>query len=169
MQEKLKNLPNSITVMRMVGTVFLLFTKPMSLCFYIVYTITGLTDVLDGFFARKLKVSSDFGAKLDSIADLLFYSVMIILLIPVLWEKLHKSIWVAVVLILGLRLTAYLLSAIKYKKFASSHSILNKITGLCVFAIPFVLLTPFPSIICWIIAVIGFFSSFDEMMMYIKN
>ena len=169
MQEKLKNLPNSITVMRMVGTVSLLFTKPMSLLFYIVYCITGLTDVLDGFFARKLKVSSDFGAKLDSIADLLFYSVMIILLIPVLWEKLHKSIWVAVVLILGLRLTAYLLSAIKYKKFASSHSILNKITGLCVFAIPFVLLTPFPSIICWIIAVIGFFSSFDEMMMYIKN
>ena len=31
MQEKLKNLPNSITVMRMVGTVSLLFTKPMSL------------------------------------------------------------------------------------------------------------------------------------------
>ena len=101
MQEKLKNLPNSITVMRMVGTVSLLFTKPMSLLFYIVYCITGLVDVLDGFFARKLKVSSDFGAKLDSIADLLFYSVMIILLIPVLWEKLHKSIWVAVVLILG--------------------------------------------------------------------
>ena len=70
MNEKLKNLPNSITVMRMVGTVSLLFTKPMSLCFYIVYTITGLTDVLDGFFARKFKVTSDFGAKLDSIAAL---------------------------------------------------------------------------------------------------
>ena len=166
MQEKLKNLPNSITVMRMVGTVSLLFTKPMSLLFYIVYCITGLTDVLDGFFARKLKVSSDFGAKLDSIADLLFYSVMIILLIPVLWEKLHKSIWVAVVLILGLRLTAYLLSAIKYKKFASSHSILNKITGLCVFAIPFILLTPYASAICWIVAFIGIISSFAEMLRY---
>ena len=169
MNEKLKNLPNSITVMRMVGTVSLLFTKPMSLCFYIVYTITGLTDVLDGFFARNLKVSSDFGAKLDSIADLLFYSVMLILLIPVLWVRLNKSIWFAVLIALVLRLTAYILSAVKYKEFASSHSILNKITGLCVFAIPFVLLTPFPSIICWIIAVIGFFSSFDEMMMYIKN
>ena len=55
MQEKLKNLPNSITVMRMVGTVSLLFTKPMSLLFYIVYCITGLVDVLDGFFALNLR------------------------------------------------------------------------------------------------------------------
>ena len=72
MQEKLKNLPNSITVMRMVGTVFLLFTKPMSLCFYIVYSLTGLTDVLDGFFARKLKVSSDFGANLTVLQTFCF-------------------------------------------------------------------------------------------------
>ena len=55
MQEKLKNLPNSITVMRMVGTVSLLFTKPMSLLFYIVYCITGLVDVLDVFLSVNLR------------------------------------------------------------------------------------------------------------------
>ena len=148
MREKLKNLPNSITVMRMLGTVSLLFTRPMSLCFYIIYSITGLTDVLDGFIARKFKVTSEFGAKLDSIADLLFYSVMLILLIPVLWERLNKSIWFAVLIALALRITAYILSAVKYKEFASSHSVLNKITGLCVFAVPFILLTPYASEIC---------------------
>lgn len=167
MQEKPKNLPNSITVMRMVGTVSLLFTRPMSLLFYIVYTITGLTDVLDGFIARKFKITSDFGAKLDSIADLLFYSVMLILLIPVLWERLNKSIWFAVLIALALRITAYILSAVKYKEFASSHSVLNKITGLCVFAIPFILLTPYASAICWIVAFIGIISSFAEMLRYI--
>ena len=167
MQEKLKNLPNSITVMRMVGTVFLLFTKPMSLCFYIVYSLTGLTDVLDGFFARKFEVTSDFGAKLDSIADLMFYSVMLILLIPVLWDRLNKSIWFAVLIALVLRLIAYILSAVKYKEFASSHTVLNKITGLCVFAIPFILLTPYASEICWIVAFIGIISSFAEMLRYL--
>lgn len=167
MQEKLKNLPNSITVMRMVGTVFLLFTKPMSLCFYIVYSLTGLTDVLDGFFARKFEVTSDFGAKLDSIADLMFYSVMLILLIPVLWDRLNKSIWFAVLIALVLRLIAYILSAVKYKEFASSHTVLNKITGLCVFAVPFILLTPFASAICWIVAFIGIISSFAEMLRYL--
>ena len=167
MQEKLKNLPNSITVMRMVGTVFLLFTKPMSLCFYIVYSLTGLTDVLDGFFARKFEVTSDFGAKLDSIADLMFYSVMLILLIPVLWERLNRSIWFAVLIALVFRLTAYILSAVKYKEFASSHTVLNKITGLCVFAIPFILLTPYASEICWIVATVGIISSFAEMCRYL--
>ena len=148
MSEKLKNLPNSITLMRMVGTVSLLFTKHMSLFFCIIYSITGLTDVLDGFIARKFKVTSEFGAKLDSIADLMFYSVMLILLIPVLWERLNRSIWFAVLIALVLRLTAYILSAVKYKEFASSHTVLNKITGLCVFAIPFILLTPYVSEIC---------------------
>lgn len=167
MQEKFKDLPNSITVMRMVGTVSLLFTKPMSLLFYIVYTIAGLTDVLDGFIARKFKVTSEFGAKLDSIADLMFYSVMLILLIPVLWVRLNKSIWIAVLIALVFRLTAYILSAVKLKEFASSHTVLNKITGLCVFAVPFILFTPFASAICWIVAFIGIISSLAEMLRYI--
>ncbi len=66
----LKNLPNFITAMRMVGTVALLLTEPLSVCFYVVYALTGITDALDGFIARKLKVTSELGAKLDSAADL---------------------------------------------------------------------------------------------------
>ena len=91
---------------------------------------------------------------------------MLILLIPVLWDRLNKSIWFAVLIALVFRLTAYILSAVKYKEFASSHTVLNKITGLCVFAIPFILLTPYVSEICWIVAFIGIISSFAEMLRY---
>ena len=42
-----------------------------------IYTFAGLTDVLDGWLARKTGRASEFGARLDSVADLLFYSVLL--------------------------------------------------------------------------------------------
>ena len=71
-----------ITMSCMAGTILLAFLRPLSAGFFLVYTLTGLTDVLDGWIARMTKTASDFGAKLDSIADLLFYTVMLIRLFP---------------------------------------------------------------------------------------
>ena len=65
-------IPNIITALRIAGTFGLIFTKTFSPVFYIVYFFTGITDFFDGFLARRLKVTSEFGAKLDSIADMFF-------------------------------------------------------------------------------------------------
>ena len=53
--------------------------------FFAIYALTGLTDVLDGWIARKMGSASQFGAKLDSVADLIFYAVMLIMIFPILW------------------------------------------------------------------------------------
>ena len=58
-------LPNFITSLRILGTLTLLGLEPMSASFFLVYTITGVTDVLDGFIARLTGCVSDFGAQLD--------------------------------------------------------------------------------------------------------
>ncbi len=169
MNEKLRYLPNCITVMRIIGTLALLLTKPMSLYFCIIYAITGVTDVLDGFIARKLKLTSDTGAKLDSAADLLFYAVMLLMILPVLWIKLPKAIWIFVALAILLRLGAYITAAIKYHRFAASHSMINKITGACVFSIPFILLLPIAVPICWVICFVSFVGSFSELVKYLSS
>ena len=76
--EKLKNnIPNIVTILRILGTLALLFVPFASKQFYIIYIFCGITDVLDGFLARQLKVSSDLGSKLDSISDLVFYFVIL--------------------------------------------------------------------------------------------
>ena len=62
----------------MVTALFLLFLPLGSVRFLAVYTIAGLTDVLDGWLARKTGTASPFGARLDSIADLLFYGILIL-------------------------------------------------------------------------------------------
>ena len=169
MSAKLKHLPNCITALRIVGTAALIFTKPMSIWFYIVYCLTGITDVLDGFIARKFKLTSEFGAKLDSIADLLFYTVMGIMIMPVLLETLPLSLWCGVITVIALRLASYITAAIKFKRFASTHSILNKLTGAAVFCIPFILLTSVAVPICWIICVISGVSSSNELITHLLS
>ena len=48
-----RHIADIITGLRICGAVTLLFLVPLSPVFYIVYTLTGLTDVLDGWAARK--------------------------------------------------------------------------------------------------------------------
>lgn len=79
-----KNIANIVTVLRIIGTLSLLFMVPRSPVWLWVYGLCGVTDVLDGFLARRLKIQSRFGSRLDSASDLLFYAVMIIQLLPLL-------------------------------------------------------------------------------------
>src|SRR5574344_558321 len=48
----------------------------------IALTAFALTDCIDGFIARTFKLKSDFGAKLDALADKIFAGTIMIPLIP---------------------------------------------------------------------------------------
>ena len=164
-----KHIPNCITSLRIVGTAIWLFTKPLSKWFYIIYFFTGFTDVLDGFIARRLKITSEFGAKLDSVADMLFYAVMLSVMFPALWDLLPMGIWYLLGIVLAVRLTSYVVAAIKYHRFASTHTWLNKLTGAVVFAIPFVLLLPCDIPLCWAICITGGIASVEELLIHLVS
>lgn len=163
------NLPNTLTALRILGTVCLLFFPTKSLWFILIYTLAGLTDVLDGYIARKTGQSTEFGAKLDSAADLIYYTVMLLRIFPVLWQRLHRQIWLLVGLVLAVRLSAYVVAAVKYRRFASQHTWLNKATGLMIFAVPYVINTPIGAGFCWIIGIVGFLASGEELVLHLVS
>ena len=132
-----KYLPNAITILRLFGAVGMLFTRPFSLCFFILYTFCGISDLVDGWLARATGNTSEFGAKLDSIADLSFYAIMAFTTFPTLWKRLPAAIWIAVASIVALRIFTYLFVAFKQHTLASLHTYMNKLTGFAVFTIPF--------------------------------
>ena len=153
-----------ITLSRIAGTAVLLFQQAFSVPFLCVYALTGLTDMLDGFVARKTHTESSFGARLDSIADLLFYTVMLIKIFPTLWTALPKEIWYAVAAILIIRISAYLTAAFKYRLFASLHTYLNKLTGLAVFLIPFLIITKYSVIYSLSVCAVAALASLEELV-----
>ena len=71
----MKNLANIITVSRIGLAVWMIFTEPLSPCFYILYAVCGLTDMIDGTVARITNTQSKMGALLDSVADMVFCAV----------------------------------------------------------------------------------------------
>ena len=74
----MKQLPNIISILRILLSAAMLAVPSFSALFWIFYLDSGLTDILDGFLARKLHLESTFGAKLDSIADFVFVGCLTI-------------------------------------------------------------------------------------------
>lgn len=80
---------NIITGIRIVLSVALLFCPALSPRFYALYIAAGFSDMIDGAVARKTGTVSEFGSKLDTIADIVFVAVCLIELLPVL----HVPVW----------------------------------------------------------------------------
>ena len=160
---------NGITLLRILGTLGLLILMPLTPEFYLVYTLTGLTDALDGWVARKTGTAGPLGARLDSWADLLFYGVVIVRLFPVLFARLPQSIWWAILAVAGLRIAGYLTAAVKYHAFAALHTCLNKLTGLGVFLIPYVLPMSFAVGYCWGICAVAGIAAGEELAIHMKS
>ncbi len=165
------NIANFITSIRLIGAISLIFIEPLTLPFFIVYTFCGLSDAIDGFVARKLKITSSFGSKLDSVSDLTFYTVMMVKLIPALCEQLWLFNWIFLFTVLLVRLCAYAVSAIRFHQFSSLHTILNKISGGGVFLIPYFIILPKTvfNIYGFLVCAVAFSASLQELIYHIKR
>ena len=131
--------------------------------------LAGFTDVLDGTIARKYGTTSELGAKLDSVADLLFYLVMLVKIFPVMWATLPKKIWIAVGAVLVVRGCAYLIAAAKYHRFAAQHTYMNKVSGLMVFGVPYAIILPIAVPYCWSVCAVTMLASAEELLIHLSS
>lgn len=86
-RREMVNLPNLITMLRVtvIPVLFLLLLDPgrvLSLVIAVVFIIAAITDLLDGYIARKYDIVTKAGKILDPIADKLIVSTAMILMIP---------------------------------------------------------------------------------------
>ena len=125
---------NCITVSRILFSLAMLLFPPSSVPFAALYVLCGVTDVLDGFLARKLHTESKTGEMLDSAADLLFTVVYAVKILPLLNIPLWIRIWTAI--IAATKITGILFASRKAQKLLIGHSFGNKLTGLLLFLLP---------------------------------
>lgn len=84
---KVLNLPNTITMLRIgiIPVLFLLLLSPGpagSLILAGIFVAASLTDILDGYIARRYRIVTTMGKFLDPIADKLVVNTAMILMIP---------------------------------------------------------------------------------------
>ena len=129
---------NIISLTRIPFGIALLFFPALSTGFFVFYTLGGLSDVLDGFVARRTETESDIGSRIDSLTDIFFIAMMLIVMLPSL--DIPVWFWVWFFIIVGIKIVNIICGYSMYGKFVPSHTMLNKIAGLLVFIFPFSLL-----------------------------
>ena len=128
---------NIITGIRIVLSVALLFFPALSPAFFVLYVAGGFSDMIDGAVARRTGTVSAFGAKLDTVADVVFVAVCLLKLLPVLRVPVWLCIWIAVIAVIKLANIAA--GYIRQKAFITVHSVINKVTGGLLFVFPLTL------------------------------
>ena len=99
---------NTITFFRIAVSIILLLCSVFSPAFNVFYIAAGLSDMLDGFVARKTDTVSKLGARLDTIADFVLVVVCLIKLLPVLSIPAWMYVWIGIIALIPGKNSAFL-------------------------------------------------------------
>jgi len=114
--------------------------------FFATLVFSVLTDVLDGFVARRFNLTSELGSHLDSIGDFLIYST-ITACAYLLWpQTLLDEIIYVLIIVLSFALPA-LVGLIKFHALTGYHTISVKVAvlfTLCGYVLLFAGVSPWP-------------------------
>ena len=130
----IKHIANILTGCRILGSIILLIVPVFSVQFYITYLLCGFSDMVDGTVARKTGSKSEFGSKFDTLADLVFFAVSLIKLLPTI--QIPEWLWIWCGIIASVKISNIILGYVSKKQFISFHTVMNKATGLLLFLFP---------------------------------
>ena len=156
----MKRIPNFLSASRIALCLPLLLVDAMTLPFWVFYLIAGLTDILDGFLARRWGVESKFGARLDSLADFVFVLAVGYKLFP--WLKLPVVLWIMIGLIALVKASNAFSVYLVKQRIEFLHTKANKLTGLLLFIGMMTIGQSYFIPVAWGVACIALFAAIQE-------
>lgn len=150
--DELKTVPNLLSALRLLLVAVLWGPALINLPVYvgIGLLIAGMTDVLDGFIARRRGSMTEYGSKLDSVADMsVLISVIfwIILLRPEIFldHRVLLPLWITI------EALSIIVGWIKFRRIANLHLYSAKAAGVA----------------AYIFVVLAFIFGYNEVLFYI--
>ena len=154
----MKQLPNNITLLRIAGSLGLLLCEVTSVAYWIIYGLCGISDIADGWLARKLKCVTKKGALLDSVADICFVACCALKLLPIL--DLPQWLWLWAGLIVLIKVMNQISAIVRHGHCCFPHTMASKASGFLLFiALP---MTVWSIIPIAIVATVATFAAIHE-------
>jgi len=124
------NIPNLITLYRllMVPVILYFAISGREKLFAIFLVINLLSDVIDGYIARRFKLETEIGARLDSFADNFNYVLAFIGFFIFKMDDFRPHIVSFIIFVIMLVMTI-IVPLIKFRMFPSYHLYITKIGG----------------------------------------
>ena len=139
-------LPDIITLLRIAGSLGLILCDVTSVAYWIIYGLCGISDIVDGWLARKLKCVTKTGALLDSVADICFVACCAWKLLPIV--ELPQWLWLWAGVIVVIKIVNQLSALVMCGRCYFPHTTANKVTGFLLFiAIPMTVWSIIPIVI----------------------
>ena len=156
----MKRIPNILSASRIALCLPLLLVDAMTVPFWILYLIAGLTDILDGFLARRWGVERKFGARLDGLADFVFVLAVGYKLFP--WLKLPAALWIMIGLIALVKIVNAISAYVVKRRIEFLHTKANKLTGFLLFVGLMAIGQSYFVPVVWMISCIALFAAIQE-------
>ena len=167
-----KKLPNILTVFRiflvpLFPVAFFLEQNSYYLYAFLIFILAGITDILDGYLARKYKVISRFGTAMDPLAD----KLMLIMSLICLGIKNLIPLWILIIMMVKESIMIFfgLFMYFKREKFVIPANIFGKMATLFfTLAVVLILLLPAKEYLIYFIY-FAFFLKLLALSSYILN
>jgi CDP-diacylglycerol--glycerol-3-phosphate 3-phosphatidyltransferase len=129
------------------------------------FFISLVTDLADGFIARRFNMVTEFGSKLDSLGDLGNYIAALYGIISLCWlDVVDHYLWFVV--LFSLYFIGLFQMLLKFRRLIGMHLYISKITG---YVHGFFLMTwflfGFNSIIFYLAMIIGIYAFLEEIIL----
>ena len=132
------HIPNIITLSRIPMAVALPFVQSSPAIFWTLYLLCGLSDILDGAVARLTGTVSRLGERLDTLADIVFVAVWMVLFIPAI--NVGRWLWIWTGIIAFIKVVNVISGLAMKKGFVAKHTPANKAIGILLFLLPMIVL-----------------------------
>lgn len=157
------SIPNILSLSRILLSFAIFFVAEHPPILFAFVVLCGVTDVLDGFLARKLHCESDLGARLDSLGDLLYYSALAFYMIRYQMPLIQTYIG-GIITIFVIKTLSLVVSKLRNGRIYSLHTYGNKLTGvLVVVSVCLILLTD-TGLFVSILVIVGILSATEELL-----
>ena len=168
--DDLKTIPNMLSISRLIlipamiiPSYFIQDEQQARFIFLIMFIVIGVTDKLDGTLARYLNQTTALGAKLDTVADMVFYPLI------ALWLYRFESgvvgeWWNLIYFLLALYFVKMIVGRMKFGYIPAFHTIGAKTfsASLYFFMILSILSPEFAKTIFPLLCVIGYINQLEE-------
>lgn len=134
----MKRIPNILSVLRISLAFLLLVVPALGWQFFTIYIICGVSDMFDGFLARRYEATTALGSKLDSIGDVVLTLITLSIILPIIQLPFAMLIWISLIIVL--RLISVGVAYGRYHKITLLHTIMNRMVAMALFLFPFSLL-----------------------------